>query len=83
MSGPAKPVRLSDLRAGAIALFHEAKLDSEACRLLCALGLTKSSRLRLCKHGEPCIVQVRSTRIGLSKSVARGIYVIPQPSPLV
>ena len=80
MPGSAVPVRLSDLRVGAIARFHEARLDAEACRLLRALGLTKASRLRLCKHGEPCIVQVRSTRIGLSRSVARGIFVIPQPS---
>jgi Fe2+ transport system protein FeoA len=81
MPGSGKPVRLSELRAGAIAWFHEARLDAEACELLRALGLTKSSRVRLCQHGEPCIVQVRSTRIGLSKSVARGIYVIPYSSP--
>jgi Fe2+ transport system protein FeoA len=31
----------------------------------------------LCKAGEPCIVQVRSTRIGLSGKVADGILVVP------
>ena len=73
-----KPIRLSDLKVGAVARFHEAKLDKASCGLLRALGLTKSCEVRLCKGGEPCIVQVRSTRIGLSKTVAGGIYVIPQ-----
>ena len=72
-------VRLSDLRAGTIARFEEARLDAAACSLLRALGLTKSCTLRLCQTGDPCIVQVRRTRIGLSKAVAGGIYVVPQP----
>lgn len=65
---------------GAVARFYEARLDPASSRLLRALGLTQSCEVRLCKGGEPCIVQVRSTRIGLSKSVAGGIYVIPQAS---
>lgn len=73
----AAAVRLSDLRTGTIARFHEARLDPEAVSLLQALGLTVACQLKLCKAGEPFIVQVRTTRIGLSKAVARGIYVIP------
>ena len=46
--------------------------------LLRSLGLTTDSLVRVCKQGEPCIVQVRSTRIGLSKAVARRIFVIPE-----
>jgi Fe2+ transport system protein FeoA len=72
-----KAVRLSDLKAGVIARFHEVRLDPQSCRMLQALGLTGTCQLRLCKSGEPCIVQIRSTRIGLSKAVAGGIYVIP------
>jgi Fe2+ transport system protein FeoA len=70
-------VPLSDLRAGATARFHDARLDSEACAWLQALGFTPNCQLRLCQPGEPCIVQVRTTRIGLAKAVANGIYVIP------
>lgn len=72
------PVCLCDLEEGAVARFHEARLDPEACHLLRTLGLTKSSLVRLCKTGEPCIVQVRSTRIGLARSVAGSIFVIPE-----
>jgi len=73
------PIRLCDLEVGRAARFHNATIDAEASDLLRALGLTASSTVRLCKRGDPCIVQIRSTRIGLSKSLARSIFVIPQP----
>jgi Fe2+ transport system protein FeoA len=72
------PIRLCDLRVGGCGRFHEAQLDADACHLLQTLGIVKSTVMRLCKNGEPCIVQVRSTRIGLSKAVARKIFVIPE-----
>ena len=74
------PVRLCELAVGTVARFHEARLDADVRDLLRALGLTPSSRLRLCKAGEPYIVQVRATRIGLSRAVAGSIYVIPESS---
>ena len=74
----AHAVRLTDLHAGDVARFHEARLDPASHNLLRALGLVRAAEVRLCKAGAPCIVQVRSTRIGLSKAVARGIYVIPR-----
>jgi Fe2+ transport system protein FeoA len=72
------PVRLSDLAAGCVARLHAANLAPHDCALLRALGLTDDCVLRICQVGEPCIVQVRSTRIGLSKAVARDIYVLPE-----
>ncbi len=74
------PIRLSDLEVGRAARFHDSTLDAEARDLLRALGLTAQSIVRLCKRGEPCIVQVRSTRIGRSRAVAGSILVIPQPA---
>ena len=74
------PIRLCDMREGGCARFHEAHLDDESCHLLETLGLIPSTPVRLCKSGEPCIVQVRSTRIGLSHEVARQIFVIPDAS---
>jgi Fe2+ transport system protein FeoA len=73
-----RPVRLSQLSTGTIARLHAAELASEDCALLRALGLTDHCVLRVCKAGEPCIVQVRATRIGLSREVARGLLVIPE-----
>jgi len=74
------PVSLEQLTVGALARFHGTDLDPEACHQLRSLGLTTECQLRLCKKGEPCIVQVRSTRIGISQEVARRIMVVPLTS---
>jgi Fe2+ transport system protein FeoA len=76
-SDPA-PIRLSSLRAGAVVRFRGTDLDADSGNLLRALGLTRECQLTLCKAGEPCIVQVRSTRIGLSRQLASGIFVVPE-----
>ncbi len=73
------PIRLSELAIGETARLHQTELDESTVRLLSALGLTPSSEFRLCKAGEPCIIQVRSTRIGLSRGVADRILVTPTP----
>ena len=72
------PVRLSELPPGRVARLHMADLAAPDCALLRAIGLTDRCLLRVCKVGEPCIVQVRATRIGLSRAVAHGIFVLPE-----
>lgn len=72
-----QPVSLEQLTVGTLARFHATDLDPDACHQLRSLGLTSDCQLRLCKKGEPCIVQIRSTRIGLSHEVARRIFVMP------
>lgn len=71
------PIALSSLPVGRTARLHEARLDPSAVGLLRALGLSERSRFRLCKAGEPCIVQVGATRIGVSRAVAANILVVP------
>jgi Fe2+ transport system protein FeoA len=81
MSNGTAPVALTTLRAGLTGRLHEARLDDQSVRLLRALGLSDSEVFRLCKAGDPCILQVGTTRIGLSRTVASAIYVIPdEPS---
>jgi hypothetical protein len=69
---------LSELPPGRLARLHCAELAAHDCALLRAIGLTDRCLLRVCKVGEPCIVQVRATRIGLSRAVAHGIFVLPE-----
>jgi Fe2+ transport system protein FeoA len=71
-------VSLAQLQPGTIARMHAAHLTQQDCALLRALGLSDRCLLRVCKSGEPCIVQVRATRIGLSRELARSILVIPE-----
>jgi Fe2+ transport system protein FeoA len=67
-------VPLLDLPPGTIAVLRLV-LDDQSRAVLRSLGLTDGARLRICRLGDPCIIQVRSTRIGLSKVVAQSIYV--------
>jgi Fe2+ transport system protein FeoA len=71
------PVPLTSLVVGACGRLHDAHLDDDTRSLLRSLGLTDASRLRVCKVGEPFIIQVRATRIGVANSVADAIFVVP------
>ena len=71
------PVQLTELAAGAAAQLHATSLGDDDFALLEALGMTRSCRFRVCKVGDPWIVQIRETRIGLAASVARRIFVVP------
>jgi len=75
----AQPVALSALGSGRTGRLHEARLDAQSVGLLRALGLSGAEEFRLCKAGEPCILQVGGTRIGVSRTVASQIFVIPDP----
>ena len=68
---------LADLPVGCTARLHDAQLDPESRAELRAVGLTDGSVLRVGKQGEPCVVQVRTTRIGISSRIARHVFVVP------
>ncbi len=76
---PAEPVAVSltQLNRGQSATFHRADLRCEDCDMLNAMGMTDHCQLKICKIGDPWIVQVKSTRIGLAKSLAQRIFVLP------
>ena len=71
---PATRVSLLDLAPGTVAVLREV-VDEQSRVVLRSLGLTGGVRVRICRLGDPCIIQVRSTRIGLSKTVAQSVYV--------
>ena len=73
-----EPVPLTSLRPGDRGRLHDSVLDPRDRQLLTALGLAPKSLLRLCKAGDPWIVEVRSTRIGLAEAVARDLMVLPE-----
>ncbi|MCB1056736.1 MAG: ferrous iron transport protein A [Acidobacteria bacterium] len=73
-----RPVPLTQLRPGQSARLFGDRLSPEDGHLVSALGLTEHCLFRLCKRGNPWIVQVRSTRIGLADTVARHLLVLPE-----
>jgi Fe2+ transport system protein FeoA len=69
-------IPLTSLEPGKVARLADTRLDSDTRSLLRSLGLTDASRIRVCKRGDPFIIQVRTTRIGVSRAVAGGIFVV-------
>ena len=69
-------LRLSDVPEGSTVRLYDTHLDAQSRRQLRGLGLTDASPLRVCKQGEPCVVQVRTTRIGISASIAQQVIVL-------
>jgi Fe2+ transport system protein FeoA len=75
---PEAAIRLSDVAAGRAARLERRELsEGEAC-LLSAMGLTEGCRMVVRVLGDPCIVEVRTTRIGLAKSVADRLFVLAE-----
>jgi Fe2+ transport system protein FeoA len=70
------PIRLADLAVGDTARLHQADVEDSMGRFLRAIGLTRAARFRVCRRGEPCIIQVRSTRVGLAQAIADRIFVV-------
>jgi hypothetical protein len=77
--GMGGPVALSDLPAGSEATLAGGLLPADEMRLLAAMGLSDRSFLRVCRQGEPCIVESRSVRVGISRAVARRLHTEPTP----
>ena len=72
--------RLSDQAPGRIVRLRRRELsEGEAC-LLAAMGLSVGCRLVVRAAGDPCIVEVRSTRIGLARAVAERLLVHDEPA---
>jgi Fe2+ transport system protein FeoA len=75
---PAAHVRLSELATGRPARLHAVVLEPGEAGLLSAMGLVTGSRIVVRVAGDPCIVEVRATRIGLARSVADRLEVVAE-----
>ncbi len=77
-----KPVRipLTQLQRGQRAIVDCSELtdlpEGDRC-LLHAMGLHHECEVQVCRPGTPCIVQIDTTRLGISGDVARKILVTP------
>lgn len=71
---------LSELPAGTEATLSGDQLPTEDRDMLRAMGLTDQAPVRVCRQGEPCIVQVRTTRVGLSRAIAELLHTVPLSS---
>jgi|GEM_PF-3395606 len=88
-AGPCSPsqalatMRLTELRAGQVATICECALEPRDASVLRAMGLKHSARVRVCRVGEPFVVEVLfngdrssgSSRIGLARPLAGRVMV--------
>ena len=72
-SGPTVP--LAQLIGGQRCRVAAMDVNPEEAQLLEAMGLTERCVLCVCQPGEPCIVRINATRLGLAGSLARRIVV--------
>ncbi len=74
-----EPLRipLSQLARGDRAVVETAELGAEESAMLGAMGLHEGCEVTICRAGHNCIVQVESTRLGISRRVAQRILAVP------
>lgn len=70
-------IPLSQLPAGQCGQLQRSVVEDEDAELLRAMGLNETCVLRMCRAGEPCIIEVNATRLGLSTAMTRNIFVCP------
>ncbi len=68
-------IPLSQLKVQERAVVHMTELESDEREALSALGLHEDASFELCKQGQPCIIQVEATRLGLSQEITSRIMV--------
>ena len=77
-------IPLSQLRRGQRAIVDCSQIDGlpegDRC-LLHAMGMHHECEVKVCRPGTPCIVQIDSTRLGISGDVAGRILVTPIDEP--
>jgi Fe2+ transport system protein FeoA len=66
-------VPLLELPVGTTAVLRQVT-DTHSRDVLRSLGLGVGARFTVCRLGDPCIIQVGATRIGLSQIVARSMF---------
>ena len=70
-----EPIPLSNLAKDEQGILVGADLSQDEKDELGAMGLQDDSVFRVCQQGQPCIVQVEATRLGLSVELASKIMV--------
>lgn len=69
---------LFDMPVKSTGRIHAVESTSDLTARLESLGMCEGRTIRVVKHGEPCIVNVYGSRVGIARDVAKQIRVTPQ-----
>lgn len=72
---PPAPIPLDEVPIGACAVVHHVEADSDDMRRLMTLGICTGRRLELIQRGDPMILRVFATRLGVSRRLAKRVLV--------
>jgi Fe2+ transport system protein FeoA len=75
------PVRLPQLRTGHCGTVTVVDADSEEVHRLMAMGVCTGRKVMLIRRGDPLILKVLGSRIGLSARLADRVEVVPCDDP--
>ncbi len=76
-SPPSDPLLLPQLPPDAVARVTELMVDGEDATRLKAMGVCIGRQIQLVKAGDPLIVRILGTRVGLSERLAGRVTVEP------
>ncbi|MAI67756.1 MAG: hypothetical protein CMJ26_07770 [Phycisphaerae bacterium] len=71
----AECIPLTQLEERERAVVHVTDLNDDEREALSAMGLHEDASFELCQQGQPCIIQVEATRLGLSSEITSRIMV--------
>lgn len=74
---------LSDLPAGTVCRVDAVSLEPEHTARMAGLGISPGRQVRIVRAGEPLVVQVYGSRIGLARALARHILVKAEPAETI
>lgn len=70
-------LKLTHLASGAMARVTEVGAEGVDALRLKSLGICQGRRIQLLKGGDPLVVRALGARVGISKRLARGVFVEP------
>ncbi len=71
----AKPMPLDELPLHTCAVVHHVEAEDDDMRRLMTLGICAGRRLELIQRGDPMILRVFGTRLGVSRRLAKRVLV--------
>lgn len=74
--------RLGDLRAGCCGVVRAVAAEGEDGDRLKSMGICENRKVMLVQHGDPLILRVLGSRIGLSARLADQVHVLACPRDL-
>lgn len=74
---PSKSISLDKLKPGKCAFVVKVKAENDEVRKLMAMGVCEGRIIKLVHLGEPMILQVLGSRIGLSSRLGETVEVAP------